>query len=76
MNFCVETDKGLCEIDPRSAHGCAVALGGRIHRVEEREQPGMLRAIHELELAAEPTLHLDVERFTPPWYVPGWTPDP
>lgn len=77
MNICSDVlDGRLREIDPRSALGSASFLAGRLPKVEENEQAGMLRAIHELEFIATPAAHFDLDYFTPPGYVPGWIPNP
>lgn len=75
MNICIETDSGLCEIDPRGAAGAAAHLATKLPKVEENEQPGMLRAIREMEFIATPAAHFDMAYFTPSWYVPGWVAD-
>lgn len=77
MNICTDAlDGKLRELDPHSACSGAAFLAGRLSKVEENEQPGMLRAIHELEFIATPAAHFDLDYFTPPGYVPGWIPNP
>jgi len=77
MNICTDAlDGKLREIDPRSALGGASFLASKLPKVEENEQAGMLRAIHELEFVATPSAHFDMQFFTPRNYVPGWVMDP
>lgn len=77
MNICTDAlDGKLREIDPRSALGGASFLADKLAQVEEGEQAGMLRAIHELEFIATSSAHFDMSFFTPRNYVPGWVPNP
>jgi hypothetical protein len=77
MNLAVQLPNGpLQDFGPVEARKAAAYLGGRLPHVDESEQAGVLRAIHDLDLAAAPENHFDVERFTPEWYVPGWLADP
>lgn len=73
MNIVVKIPGGpVHSFAPVEARGAAAYLGTQLPHVDESEQRGYLRAIHDLELAASPENHFDVERFTPPGYVPGW----
>ena len=66
----------LQEMDPASARAYAAHLADKLPQVEEGEQAGMLRAIHELEFVATPSAHFDMAYFTPPGYEPGWVATP
>lgn len=77
MNLTVRLPDGsLQDFAPAEARKAAAYLGARLPHVHEAEQAGTLRAIRDLELAATPEAHFEVERFTPPGYVPGWVANP
>jgi len=77
MNLVVNIPNGPTQaFTPDEARKAAAYLAACLPHVEEAEQAGTLRAIHDLELAATPESHFDVERFTPADYVPGWVANP
>jgi len=63
---------GAREFGPNDARKAAAYLGPRIGQINEFEQAGYLRAIRDLELAADKDSEFDMARYTPPGYEPGW----
>lgn len=76
VNLVVQIPNGPTQaFTPNEARKAAAYLAACLPHVEESEQAGTLRAIRDLELAAKPEIHFEVERFTPHGYIPGWVPD-
>lgn len=75
MNYLIpdrDAPCGIANFEPHNARAAAEFLRGKVPHVAESEQAGMLAAMRELDAAARTEAHFEVERFTPPWYVPGW----
>lgn len=73
MNVTVQIPNGpLLDFTPTEARKAAAYLATRLPHVTEFEQGAYLRAIRDLEFAAMPESHFDMDRYTPPGYVPGW----
>lgn len=75
MNTAVDVPGlGLLDFESIEARKAAAFLAGRLPHIPDVEQPDYLKAVRELEQAADTDGQFDMDRYTPDWYVPGWQP--
>ena len=80
MNVTVQIPHGPLQAfapnECRAMRSLSAYLTSSLPHVTEFEQGAYLRAIRDLEFAATPESHFDMDHYTPPGYVPGWVADP
>ena len=80
MNVTVQIPHGpllaFAPNESRAARSLGAHIATQLPNITKFEQGAYLRAIRDLEFAATPESHFDMDRYTPPGYVPGWVADP
>lgn len=63
---------GPMHFGPDAARAAAAFLAERLPRIPDTEQPAYLKAVRELEQAANPASHLDASYYAMPGAKAGW----
>ena len=63
---------GPMHFGPDAARAAAAFLTDRLARIPDTEQPAYLKAVRELEHAANPEAHFDISHYAMPGAKAGW----